>query len=138
MPKKLDIPQENELTPEETTPPQETLTIPKRTLAFASAGKRTAEFGGADWWRRDRRKPSAFGVIEKRSSLFQYGALTARGTTTMARTPSADALATKRLMSAVGGKAYRTSLWCEPQWGQSDTAQSGTVKASSNSAAGSA
>ena len=40
MPKKLDIPQENELTPEEITPPQETLTKPKRTLAFASAGKR--------------------------------------------------------------------------------------------------
>jgi len=29
MPKKLDIPQENELTPEEITPPQETLTKPK-------------------------------------------------------------------------------------------------------------
>jgi hypothetical protein len=40
MPKKLDIPQENELTPEETPPPQETLTKPKRTLANASAGKR--------------------------------------------------------------------------------------------------
>ena len=36
MPKKLDIPQENELTPEETTPPQETLTKPKRALAKAS------------------------------------------------------------------------------------------------------
>ena len=40
MPKKLDIPQENELTPEEIheiPPPQ---AKPKRTLAFASAGKR--------------------------------------------------------------------------------------------------
>ena len=35
MPKKLDIPQENELTPEEIPPPQETLTKPKRQISDA-------------------------------------------------------------------------------------------------------
>ena len=47
MPKKLDIPQEKILTDDEepeqiqeTPPPQTILTKPKRTLAFASAGKR--------------------------------------------------------------------------------------------------
>jgi hypothetical protein len=49
-------------------------------------------------------KPSLLGVTEKRSSLFQYGALTARGATTIARTPSADSLATKQLTSALGRK----------------------------------
>ncbi len=69
--------------------------------------------------------------------MFQR-ALTARGATTIARAPSADALATKRLASALGRKAYITSRWCELQCGQSETAQSGTAKASSASAVGSA
>jgi hypothetical protein len=37
MPKKLDIPQENELTPEEITPPQETLTKPKSKRQISDA-----------------------------------------------------------------------------------------------------
>ena len=35
MPKKLDIPQEDELTPEETPPPQAILTKPKRQISDA-------------------------------------------------------------------------------------------------------
>ena len=43
-------------------------------------------------------------TTEARRSLFQYGAETAKGVTTMARAPSARALATERLSRAGGGE----------------------------------
>ena len=52
----------------------------KSATAKIARSRLAAEFGEVDCWRRDRMKPSAFGVTKKRSSLFQYGALTARGT----------------------------------------------------------
>ena len=70
--------------------------------------------------------------------MFQYGAETAKGVTTMARAPSARALATTLLSRAGGGKAKRVSRWERPHLGQADWSQSPTVKASSDSAEGSA
>jgi hypothetical protein len=60
----------------------------------------------------------------------QCGAVTAAGTSTMPRTPSAAALAMKAGMRAVGGKAKTTSRCCWPHAGQVDEFQSPTLRAS--------
>ncbi len=56
-----------------------------------------SESAGADCCMERRRKPSSPGTTEARRTLLQYGAETDKGMTTMARAPSARALATKRL-----------------------------------------
>ncbi len=78
------------------------------------------------------------GTTDAHSSLFQKGAVTERGATTMVRAPSARALATKALRRGAGGKAKRVSRCTRPQAGHGELPQSGTVKASSASARGSA